>query len=95
MIGADETRITAEWTLVDGHARSNGNDQRIYALIATHLRKLATDWRGWESLYEDPTDGRYWELTFPHGEMHGGGPPELRYIDKVIAAEKYSPTPKP
>lgn len=32
---------------------------------------------GWEKLYRDPNDGRYWLLTYPFGELQGGGPPEL------------------
>lgn len=32
---------------------------------------------GWEKLYRDPADGRYWLLTYPFGELQGGGPPTL------------------
>ena len=32
---------------------------------------------GWEKLYRDPQDGRYWLLTYPFGELQGGGPPSL------------------
>jgi hypothetical protein len=32
---------------------------------------------GWTLLYHDPSDGTYWEYTYPHSEMHGGGPPVL------------------
>lgn len=32
---------------------------------------------GWEKLYRDPGDGRYWLLTYPFGELQGGGPPSL------------------
>jgi hypothetical protein len=28
-------------------------------------------------LYHDPTDRSYWELAYPHTEMHGGGAPVL------------------
>jgi len=35
---------------------------------------------GWEKLYQDPGDGRYWLLTYPFSEMHGGGPPTLKHI---------------
>jgi hypothetical protein len=32
---------------------------------------------GWTKLYQDPVDDAYWELSYPHSEMHGGGPPAL------------------
>src|SRR3569832_1100949 len=32
---------------------------------------------GWEKLYRDPDDGRYRLLTYPFGELQGGGPPAL------------------
>ena len=32
---------------------------------------------GWEKLYRDPEDGRYWLLTYPFAELQGGGPPAL------------------
>jgi hypothetical protein len=32
---------------------------------------------GWEKLYRDPEDGRYWFLTYPFSELQGGGPPSL------------------
>lgn len=35
---------------------------------------------GWDKLYRDPADGRFWLLTYPFSEMHGGGPPTLRNL---------------
>ena len=32
---------------------------------------------GWEKIYRDPRDGRFWLLTYPFGELQGGGPPSL------------------
>jgi len=43
----------------------------------------------WEMLFKDPDDGRYWERTYPQGEMHGGGSPELRCLSPQDAAAKY------
>jgi hypothetical protein len=31
-----------------------------------------------------------WELFYPHGDLHGGGPESLRLIDATQAAHKYS-----
>ncbi|NCC98721.1 MAG: hypothetical protein EOL95_03325 [Bacteroidia bacterium] len=44
---------------------------------------------GWEILYKDNSDNRLWELIYPNSEMHGGGAPMLRTIDKESAISKY------
>jgi len=36
----------------------------------------------WENFYLDETTNEKWIEEFPHSEMHGGGPPQLRLIDK-------------
>jgi hypothetical protein len=49
---------------------------------------------GWEKLYRDPADGRYWLLTYPHGEMQGGGPPALKQLpltEGEVKEKYYSP----
>ena len=90
MIDSSETRITGKWIVVDGKVSSDENEKRIHELISKSLQQVAVDQSGWEKLYQDPADGRYWELTFPHGELQAGGPPELRWIDKNSAIDKYS-----
>lgn len=62
---------------------------RIEWLTREVLEPLANDSSGWETLFRDPNDGRLWERTFPHSEMHGGGPPRLRAISVGDAAAKY------
>ena len=44
---------------------------------------------GWRQLYRDPQDGRLWELTFPHGSLHGGGPRRLAAISSEDAKRSY------
>ena len=41
------------------------------------MERLNASGGGWETLYRDPDDGRFWKLTFPKSYMHGGGPPAL------------------
>jgi hypothetical protein len=41
-----------------------------------------------ETLYRAPDDGRYWEWTYPQSEMHGGGPPQLKYLTYQEASKK-------
>lgn len=50
---------------------------------------------GWEKLYRDPGDGRYWLLTYPFGELQGGGPPSLickKLSDSEIKSGYLSPS---
>lgn len=64
---------------------------RIDALISSYLKKLgySPESGAWETLFLDPDDGRYWELTYPHGEWHGGGPPALFNLSETDALAKY------
>lgn len=62
---------------------------RIRKLTAEHLHYIARSADGWDSLYHDPTDGRLWELTYPHSGRHGGGPQALRVLGAEAALEKY------
>ena len=50
------------------------------ALTRFHLIKLGHDESGWITLFRDPDDDRLWELDYPHGGWHGGGPPRLRVV---------------
>ena len=43
----------------------------------------------WTILYRDPSSGELWELFFPQGEMHGGGPRYLRQLSTDEAAKSY------
>jgi hypothetical protein len=63
--------------------------KRIRSLVDGYLQRLAVTSDGWETLYRDPADGRYWEKTYPHGEMHGGGHASLRVLAVAAAREKY------
>ena len=50
--------------------------------------KVATDSSGWDILYKDPRDGRFWELTYPDSSFHGGGPPRLENFSATEAGSK-------
>ncbi len=88
-IKADETSIIGNW-IFDGPERfADENCKRIEWLINNSLKKVAKDYSGWETLYMDPNDERYWESIFLQGEMHGGGPKSLILISKEAALKKY------
>jgi hypothetical protein len=85
----DETTITGDWLFDKGKMTGDNACHRIEWLIKSCLEYIATDKSGWERLYLDPNDGRLWEHTYPHSEMHGGGPPQLNIISREDAAAKY------
>lgn len=92
-IGPEETQIVGGLELKNGRVKNDHHLDRIWTLISTSLLKIATAADGWEQLYQDPRDGRYWELYFPHGEMQGGGPPALRVIEPQAVRRKYQIAP--
>jgi hypothetical protein len=90
-LGPHETDLIGNWLDQMGRLVSDGVDLRIGRLIADQLQKIAVNQEtgAWETLYRDPQDGRYWELTFPKGGMHGGGPRRLTHIAAAVATRKY------
>lgn len=71
-IASDETSIVGTWSMLGGKVEADETCLRIERLVHQHLREIGRDASGWEVLYVDPTDGRFWELTYPQGEMQGG-----------------------
>lgn len=87
-----EELITGKWILEEGQVVADDACRRIGWLLTHCLQKVVTDsprWGAWESLFKDPSDGRYWERTYPSSEMHGGGPPQLRCLEDGEAKLKY------
>jgi hypothetical protein len=85
---AGENRLDGRWEMVAGKMVADAVSDRIAVLVEKHLEKVAAS--GWATLYRNPYDGRYWELLYPHSEMHGGGPPSLVQVDKDGVREKYA-----
>ncbi|HEX2832216.1 MAG TPA: Imm27 family immunity protein [Thermoanaerobaculia bacterium] len=56
---------------------------RIEWLRTERLERIAVSRTGWDTLYRDPRDGRYWELHVDNG------PPVLRVIDPAATNGKY------
>ena len=88
-LGPDERQLTG--VRGDVHADSPGDevDRRIFWLVRHRLHPRAAVNGGWDQLYLDPRDGRYWELTFPQGTLYGGGPRQLTMLSAQEAASKY------
>ena len=88
-IAATENVLEGRWVSVGGAIRADEVALRIQRLIESHLKFVASRENGWTKLYRDPTDGRYWELSYPSSEMHGGGPPKLETLSLVSVTSRY------
>lgn len=73
-----------QWDLV--------TQSRIQQLVSHRLERIGATDGGWSVLYRDPADGRYWELTYPQSEMHGGGPARLTELSQQEAQQRYDIT---
>ena len=89
-LGSDEVELAGNWISTERGVEADAVARRITDLIQNHLRHLAADATGWDHLYVDPGDGRFWELTYPFSGWHGGGPPHLKVVSQSDAKEKYA-----
>lgn len=87
----NETELIGNWSVEEANVRADETCNRIEWLVSNVLEKIAIskDWGAWETLFRDPADGRYWERTYPKGEMHGGGPPALKCLSQEGVKLKY------
>jgi len=88
-IAPSEVLLTGQWTTDQGRVLADDTSHRIDELTRAHLKELGRDSSGWDTLYRDPDDGRYWELTYPQSHLQGGGPPQLRRLTLDEAKSKY------
>ncbi len=84
-----ETQLNGKWLISYGQIIADPICDKIDDLIKSHLKKISHDASGWDTLYLDPNDNRLWELTYPEGELQGGGPPQLRLVSPEDAQRKY------
>jgi Immunity protein 27 len=89
MLKPHETDLIGEWQLVGGKVVGNEACRRIDLLTSQYLEHIATDPSGWNNLYRDPKDGRYWERIYPQSGWHGGGPPRLTCLSREEVQIKY------
>lgn len=88
-IAPSEILLTGQLLSREGHVVGDEICQRIDELVGSHLKELGRDVSGWDALYRDPDDGRFWELIYPQSYLQGGGPPQLRCLSLAEAKLKY------
>ena len=87
-----ELDLVGAWDGSGDEPRLDAVDRRIFWLVTRRLVARGVASGGWDQLYVDPRDGRFWELTFPEGSLHGGGPRRLTCLSEVAARAKYGGT---
>jgi hypothetical protein len=85
----DEHEVVGRWVVDGGSVRGDAHCDRIHYLVEHVLTPLGGSPDGWDHLFLDPADGRFWERSYPHSDWHGGGPPALTVISAEIAKTKY------
>ncbi len=70
-----KTVIEGKWFFGGKQVVADESCKQIDSMITASTFVASRD-GGWARLYR-AADGQFWELTYPQGEMHGGGPPRL------------------
>lgn len=86
-----ENAIVGKWIVVDSRVTGDEACQRVKFLTEKYLEEIGTSDSsgGWDTLYRDPEDGRYWERIYLESSQQGGGPPSLFLLNEHEAQEKY------
>lgn len=87
LLAPEENELIGQWLFSNGAVAADDVCKRIEQLVASALSFVGTDESGWERLYQDPRDYRFWLLSFPQGHLQGGGPPNLRALNSFEVAK--------
>lgn len=85
----NEVKLVGSFICVDGEIVADEANIRIQMLIKDMLDNVGSSKDGWDTLYRDPLDDRFWELTYKDTDMHGGGVPILENVSERYAGKKY------
>jgi Immunity protein 27 len=86
---SNETELQGSWDIEGDSIYADEVCVRIENLITNYLTKIIEDESGWNKLYQDPDDKRFWELSYPESDRHGGGAPLLKNLSLNEVKEKY------
>lgn len=90
MIKSDVYKLKGKWVMEGTAIIKDSICVQIEYLISNSLKKIENDDTGWNTLYQDPENNQYWELTYDSSEAFGGGPPTLTRISLERANQRYS-----
>jgi len=86
---SNEECIVGGWEVVDGVTVEDYNTRRVFYVTSNLLHVIGEDPSAWRTLYQDKSDGRYWQLSYDNSDTHGGGTPLLRCISRLEAMKKH------
>jgi hypothetical protein len=81
----DEHDLVGQWLDLGSRIVGDAVSARIRWLVSSHLERVAALPDDSATLFRDPGDGRFWELTTPHVN----GPPRLTNVTPESAATRY------
>ena len=90
MILEFENKLEGKWIYENNEIKKDATTLRIEWLTTNYLKKITTDETGWCTLYINPSDNKFWELTYPESDSHGAGAPSLTNITIDEVTKKYS-----
>jgi len=85
--------ILSKWLMVGRRVEGDQASNIIEHLIEGHFILVGERSGHWVRLYLDPTNGFYWEHSYPHSGMHGGGPAALRQLSQKEVQDLYGRLP--
>ena len=88
-LGSSETILVGSRTSNGDQVVADDISRRIEYLTQNILEKIASSDDGWDVLFLDTDDSRYWELTYSDSDSHGGGAPTLKNLSAKKASQKY------
>ncbi|MBC6474267.1 MAG: hypothetical protein GDA48_16830 [Hormoscilla sp. GM102CHS1] len=84
-----KNEIVGQWIFQAGKIVPDASCKIIEHMISSNFVKVSDREDGWTTLYKEPVEQSYWELTYPDSELHGGGPPKLTKLSEEEVLEKY------
>lgn len=88
-LSKDETDLVGGLVEKQGSIVPDSVTDGIHFLTKHVLKQVGSFDYGWDVLYVDQNDGRFWELSYPESGSHGGGAPRLTTISPQQARVKY------
>ncbi|NVJ65925.1 MAG: hypothetical protein HWE16_05500 [Gammaproteobacteria bacterium] len=85
----EEKKIVGRWITSGTEVVADANSLRIEKLIDEFLVEAATSEDGWDKLYIDESDMRFWELIYSESDSHGAGAPILLNLSIEEVKSKY------
>ena len=90
----EKIKYVGRWIVDNGKVVGNRECDIINKLISTELTFVADRDSGWVRLHRNSSTGIYWELSYPQGELHGGGPPTLETLTEDEVVQRYGRIPR-